>query len=407
MKSRVVLIIIVPLVLLAIALALGSVLMLRLFSLAALALLLSYLWSLLGIRGITARFEKSAERCQVGGTFDEEITVFSSSRIPKLLIRVEENTNLPKHHNASIFNLSAKGSYYWKTEVYCWRRGQYTLGTLAATATDPFGFFSLQRNLGESQSVIVYPSTLELPFFQPLSHTEPGSGPSRWLLSEIGPNAARVREYANGDTLNRIHWRSTAHTGKLMVKEFDADRSNYAPKSIWIILDMHQASQAGDGDESTEECAVTVAASLVKKYIDNSQRVGLIASGDQPYLLPPDAESQHLWKVLEALALMKATGEVPIEQLISYEIERFGINSVIIVITPSASERMVAPLRQVKNRGATVIVISLDSASFGGTVRAVNATTSLISSGCQVYIIRHGDELARALDSRTLISQWR
>ncbi|MBI2329352.1 MAG: DUF58 domain-containing protein [Chloroflexi bacterium] len=401
MKSRPALII-VPLVILAVALATGSVLMLRLFSLAVLVLLLSYLWVRLGVRGISSQVKKSAERCQVGDRFGEEITVFSSSRIPKLLIKAEENTNLPGYHNVAIFNLSPKGSYCWQTEYYCQRRGQYRLGSLMVTVADPFGFFSRQRDLRQSQNIIVYPATLELPFFQPLSRNEPGPGLSRWLLSEIGTDAARVREYASGDTLNRIHWRSTSHTGKLMVKEFDADRSNAASKNVWVVLDMYQAVQAGAGDDSTEEYGVTIAASLLKKYIDSGRRVGLIASGGQPYLFPLETGSQHLSDMLEALALIKATGEVPVEQLISREIGRFTINSVVIVITPAANEQLVASLRQVRSRGAPVIIVSLDSASFGG-----RATGSLVSGSFQVYVIRHGEELNRALDSRRLIPQVR
>ncbi|MFC1958666.1 DUF58 domain-containing protein [Chloroflexota bacterium] len=406
MKMRVVLII-VPFVILAAALSAGSVLMLRLFSLSILVLLLSYLWALLGIHGITGQVKKSSERCQVGEWFSEETTVLSSSKIPKLLIKVQENTDLPGHHNMMAFNLSPRSSHRWQTEVYCQRRGQYELGDLTATVTDPFGFFSLRRNFGEPQKLFVYPATLELPFFQPLSRNEPEQGPSRWLISEIGPNAARVREYANGDTLNRIHWHSTAHTGKLMVKEFDADRSNSASKNVWIIPDMHQASQLGDGDGGTEEYCVTIAASLLKKYIDSGKQVGLIASGDQSYLFPPETGSQHLWHILEALALMKATGEVPIDQLLSREKERFGFNSVIIVITPSASERVTASRRLVKSGGTPVVAILLESGSFGGTVNTANVSSSLISSGLQVYVIRHGEELARALGSRALIPRMR
>lgn len=404
MKNRVILIFVL-FVILALALSIGSVLMLRLFFVSALVLLLSYLWSLLGIRGITGRVKKLSERCQVGEWFGEEITILNSSKIPKLLIKVEQNTDLPGHHSAAAFNLPPKGSHRWQTEVYCRRRGQYSLDGLTVTVTDPFGLFSLRRNFGEPQNIVVYPATLDLPFFQPISSNEPGPGPSRWLVSEIGPNAARVREYANGDTLNRIHWHSTAHTGKLMVKEFDADRSNYVFKNIWIVLDMHQASQVDD--DGTEERCVTIAASMIKKYIDSGKQVGLIAVGDQPYIFLPQTGEQRLWEMLEALALMKATGEMPIEQLISHEIERFGINSLVIVITPAASERMAAPLRQVKNRGAPVIVMLVDSASFGGTVSTESATSSLVSNGFQVYVIRHGEELARALDSRVLIPQVR
>ena len=170
---------------------------------------------------------------------------------------------------------------------------------------------------------------------------------------------------------------------------------------------MHQASQLGADDGSTEEYCITIAASLIKKYIDSDKRVGLIASGDQPYLFPPETGSQHLWHMLKALALMKATGEVPIDQLISREIERFGNDSVVIVITPSAGERVTASLRHVKSGGVPVVGILLDSSSVGGEVSAVNASGSLVSSGLQVYVIRHGEELARALDSRAFIPRMR
>ncbi len=379
----------------------------RLFFFSVLVLLLSYLWTRLNIRGITGQVERPSERYHVGEYFSQEITLFNKSRIPKLLIRVRENTDLPGYHNMVAFNLPPKGSHCWQTNVYCQRRGRYSLGNLTATGSDPFGFFSLSRTLGEPQSILVYPAISELPFFQPLSRNEYGYGSSSWLINEPSPNAARVREYTSGDTLNRIHWHSTAHTGRLMVKEFDSDRSYHAFKNIWIIPDMYQASQLGDGNETTEEYCISIAASLVNKYIDSGKQVGLIASGDRSYLFPPQQGSQYLWQILEALAVMKATGDMPIDQLISREMERLGSDSSTIVITPSISERMVASLRQMRTRGIMVIVILLDTVSFGGTVSVANIAKSFISSGIQVYVVSRGESLMRALNSQALTPYMR
>lgn len=406
MKNRAV-IIIALLVLLALALTWGFVLIWRLFFLSVLVLLLSYLWARLGIRGITGEVKKSPEYCQVGERLEEGVTVFNRSKIPKLLVEVQENTSMPGHNNMAAFNLSSNSFYRWQSQVYCQRRGRYSIGSFTAMVSDPFGLFSTRRNFGEPQSILVYPATLELPLFQPLSSDKPGAASDRWLVSEVGPSAARIREYTSGDTLKHIHWHSTAHTGKLMVKEFDAELSDYAFKDIWIIPDMHQASQLGNGDEATEEYCITIAASLIKKYIDNDKQVGLIASGDQHYTFPPETGERHLWHMLDVLALMKATGEMPIDQLIAEEIERFGGNSAVIIITPSANERTFAAFRHLKDRGAIVVVILLDSTSFGGTVSAAKATPSLVSSRLQVYVVRRGDDLARALDSRAVVTRLR
>jgi uncharacterized protein (DUF58 family) len=394
MKIRVVLII-VPLLILALALASGSILMLRLFSLSVLLLLLSFLWVLMGIRDIEGNVKISTERCQVGEWFEEEVNVFNRSKVPKLFLTIEENTNLPVYESTQAFNLSSKSSRSWRIGVYCRRRGQYSLGSLTVTVTDPFGFFSSRRSLGQSQNILICPATLELPFFEPLFRGKLEHGTSSWPINEFSPDAAHVREYADGDTPNRIHWRSTAHTGKLMVKVFDPHHPNYAAGDIWIVADMHQAAQLGSGDETTEEYCVTIVASLIKKYLDDGRQVGLIAQGDQSYLFRPQLSDQHLWSMLETLAVIRAGGQVPVEQLIWNEIGRFGGDSTIIVITPTTSEQIAAPLHNLRNRGNMVIAILLDSSSFGGMVSSANVARGLILGGAQVHIIRRGDGLSK------------
>ena len=283
MKTRFILII-VPLLTLALALAGGFPLLWRFFVFLVVILLLSYLWPRLTIRGIDSRVRKSSDYYQVGKHFEEEFTVFNHSKIPAPFIEVQEDTDLPGYQNTVTFNLSSQSSYYWRTKVNCRRRGECNIGALDVKVTDPFGFFALHRHFGKHQRIIVYPAVVDLPLFQALPRQEPGISPRHWLVSEMGPNASRVREYASGDSLRHIHWRTTAHTDKLMVKEFDPDRTNYSFKDIWIVLDMHQDIQMGEGDETTEEYGITIAASLAKKYIDSGKRVGLLVSGDRSFI---------------------------------------------------------------------------------------------------------------------------
>ena len=401
MKIRVVLIII-PLIILALALAGGFVLLWRLLFLSILVIVTSYIWTLFGFHGIRVHVRKFPERSKVGICFDEEIILFNKSKLPKSMITIWEHSDLPGHHNISSFNLPPRSSRLWQTKVYCRRRGQYKLGSLSATVTDPFGLFTLHRNFGKPQKILIHPATIELPFYQTetpgLLRYETG----RWLLSESSPNAARVREYTNGDTLNRIHWHSTAHTGKLMVKIFDADRTKYVSNTIWVILDMSQDAQQGIGDETIEEYSITIAASLIKKYLSAGKQVGLITSGNQPYFFPPRAGDEYLNQMLDAMALMEATGEVPINQVILHEKEHFKTNSTIIIITSTTDEMTIATIRHLKNHGNTIIVALLDPVSFGGKNSAVGTAKKLISSGTQLYLIRRGQELARVFDNREL-----
>jgi uncharacterized protein (DUF58 family) len=394
----------VLILILALALAGGFTLLWHLFIFLVILLLLSYLWLRLSIRNIDGRVEKSPENCQVGERFEEEFTFFNHGRIPTPLIEAQEDTDLPGYRNVATFNLAPQGSHGWRTEIYCQRRGRYGLGTLTTKVSDPLGFFSMNRQFGKSQGIIVYPATPDLPFFQALPRQEPGSSPRHWLASEVGPNASRVREYASGDSLRHIHWHSTAHTGNLMVKEFEPDRYNYTFKDIWIVLDMYRDCQFGDGDETTEEYSVTIAASLAKKYIESGKNVGLIASGDRAYLVLPETGDEHLKDIMQALAMIKATGKLPVDALLASQAERFDAGSALVVVTSSDNRGIVAPLRRTVNRGTIVTVILLDAISFGGKTGAVDTARSLIANGITAYIVRRGVEISRALDSRFLSS---
>jgi uncharacterized protein (DUF58 family) len=363
-------------------------------------LLLNYLWLRLSDRAIGWRVSKPSALCRVGDSLEEKFTISNRSRIPSPAIEVREDTDLPGYRNVVAFNLPSRGSQSWRTRAICRRRGQYVVGNFTVKVTDPLGLFSSEKQLGERHEVIVYPQTLELPYFKALPSLEMGKSPRRWLASEAGPSAARVRDYTSGDNYHHIHWPTTAHTGKLMVRDFEPDRSNYNFRSIWIVPDMNRASRLGEGDETTEEYAIKVAASLAKKHVEMGKEVGLLAAGDRSYLSLPDTGSQHLHRLLLDLALMKAEGEVPLEALITSQMDRFEAGSVVLVIMPSGNQNIITQLRQIRNRGMIVTVVLLDARSFGGEASAESTAHNLIANGLYVYVMRRGSEITRALDSR-------
>ena len=405
MKTRIFLIIL-PVIPLALALAGGFTLLWRFLIFLAVVLLASYLWPRLSLRAIEGKVNINSEGCQVGDGLEEEFTVTNRSRLPTPVIELEEDTDLPGHRNVTAVSLWSRDSYRWQSRADCRQRGKYRLGALTARITDPLGFFPLRRRLGKRRDVIIYPAAPDLPFFRALPHPSFPPGPGRRLLSETGPNASRVRDYNSSDSLRHVHWHTTAHTGRLMVKEYEPDRSDYAFRDVWIVLDMYRGSRRGGGGHGApEEYGTTPAASLARKYSHAGKRVGLIASGDRPYTFLPEAGDRHLQHMRQALALMRAAGDVPIDGLLASEAGRFGAGSVVFVITTSDNQSIAGPLRRAVNRGAMVTVILLDSLSFGGDTGASRTARGLVAGGIPVYVIRRGVPIARALDSRLASSR--
>jgi uncharacterized protein (DUF58 family) len=405
MKRRWILITILFLILV-IAILGGFTLLWRFFVFIVVLLLLGYLWSRLSARRFDCRTEETPNISQVGKHFEERFTITNHSLLPSPLIEACEDTDLPGYRNELTLSLSSRSSFTWRTEVHCRHRGPYRIGAIKVKAADPLGFWPVEQFINKGQQIVIYPATLELPYFELSPEQISRIGSNRWLASEVGPNASRVREYVSGDSLRHIHWHTTAHTGNLMVREFDPDHAKYGYQDIWIVLDMHRGSQLGEDDETTEEYGVTVAASLARKHLDAGKKVGLITTGDRSYLLSPQTGDEHLQNILHSLALIKATGDVPIDSLLDSRAEHFAPESIVIVIMPSVNPAIAKSLRHVIDRRGKVTVILLDSFSFGGISTSDNNARNLSASGFHVYMVRQGMEISRALDSRLYSSRF-
>jgi uncharacterized protein (DUF58 family) len=401
MRTRNIVVIALSVIILTIALLLGSILLLRLFFIVAIVSILSYLWTILSIRKITVSIGKPPEHLQVRDTFQREVILTNQGRMPGLWLRLYDNTDLPGHRDAPIINILGNQSHIWQTTFNCQKRGRYHLGPTKVTATDPFGIFTHNRTLGQKQDIIVYPATIDLPLFRFASFSDFGYGSGYQSISRISSNASSVREYVSGDSLHHIHWRSTARIGSLMVKMFDADRSYNISKTAWILLDMNEDSHFGRDTENSDEYAITIAASLVRKYLQGGMRVGMIASDEQRYFAPTERGEEYLWEMLEALALMKGDWKTKLSEVVFQHLDSFRDNPLVIIVATSATDGMIDIVHQLKNRVDSVVVVLLDIASFQGRPSTIDNSRTLTWAGAQVYTVRKGEELAKALDSRT------
>lgn len=400
-------VLLIPLLLLVLALVAGSGLLWRIFAVSALVTGVSFLWATFGSRGINVTIDDPPQYSKVGDKIIRSITAANTNRFPHLFLKAEEISTLPNYQNSRLLNLKGGETQRWQNILTCTHRGLYTLGSVRVTSSDPFGLFSKSVRIGEPGKLIVFPRTIDLPLFKTVSLNDFGYATGFQSISQISPNASSVREFMSGDSLHHIHWHSVAHTGKLMVKMFDADRAYNSSKTFWLAMDMEEKIQAGIGDDSSEEYAVTIAASLIRHHLESGMKVGMISEGDRAPIFPPARGEQYLWGMLETLATIRAQGSTPLGQLIFQHVDEFKDDPVIIIIATSQSGQLIEAIRRLKTRVESVVVILLDSHSFGDKREPINTAQNLTFSGAQVYVVKQGDELSKVLDSRVSIWQAR
>lgn len=374
----------------------GFSLYFRLAYLLVAALAIGVVWPLFNLRRLSAKVERRSFNAQVGDVVEGKITVDNLGPFPKPWLEVEELSTVPGHASGRIVSLKGKEERAWLVRTECTQRGLFTVGPLQVTSTDPLGLFRSTRKFSTKHSVVIYPATLPLPHLRlPLSQLA-GEEALRHRAQQLPPLAASIRDYAPGDAVNRIHWRTTARTGKLMVKEFDLGLS----LSLWILLDMEGAAQAGKGPDSTEEVGVTVAASVARKYLAMGLPVGLVAEGDESYLVRADSSPSQLQRLLETLAKARATGRTPVAGALERMERYLGRYSTLLVITPSPRSDWLGLLPGLTKRGARVALVVLDRASFGGNgVKPQPGAEPAGIAGLTTFTVRKGQPLAEALRS--------
>lgn len=373
--------------------ATGFGLFYRLFYILGLTLILGYLWNLISVQSLEVSVDRRSRRVRVGDNVEERLTIRNLSALPKPTLEVEDLTDLPGYSSGMAVSLPTKGFRSWRTQMPARRRGVYTLGPVRVSNTDAFGIFRRERFFCDTDQLIVYPRTHYIPEFAIPAADLSGDSSTRRRSHDLTPHASSVREYAFGDSISRVHWGSTAKLGKLMSKEFDLGQSS----DVWILVDLHRDVQAGELEESTDEYAVSIGASLSRKYLEAGLPVGLISQGDQRYFLPADTGTGQFERILEFLALSKSEGSVALESLLAEEEQLWGYHSSLIVITPSNRPEWVTALRELMRRRVRVAVVLIDGASFDGFFNTEDVVPHLYVAGIPPYLIRKGDDIPVAL----------
>src|SRR5690242_15618127 len=268
------------------------------------ALALSLLWLSLSTRGLTFKRSALGGRAQVGERVEERLALENHSWVPKLWVQVSDGSTLPGHHAGYVSSVGPHQRIAWRAKTVCRRRGRFTLGPVTATTGDPLGLFRRELVLAPEHQLLVLPPTLPLSHFELVPGLMPGRGRGAQRSQQTTTNVVTVRNYVPGDALTRIHWPSTARLSQFMVKEFDLDPTI----DVVVMLDLDREAQAGEGDSSTEEYGVTIAASIAAYLLRHRELCGgLQVDGTAESGLALDRGERQLDRVLELLAIAHAT----------------------------------------------------------------------------------------------------
>ena len=275
-------------------------------------------------------------------------------------------------------------------------RGRHRIGPLTLTLEDPFGLVRTSRSTTAVHALTVTPQVVPLRP-GPIRARSGGSGEGATQRTAIGgQDDVGTREYRTGDELRHVHWRSTARTGSLMVRQ---EEQPWEAGAL-VLLDTrriaHTTSAPGgphDSSSSSLEWAVQAAASIAAHLARTDRRVRLLA-GRTDVSFTGGATGA----MLDALAAVRHDRD---GVLVPAAVHRDAAPVVVAVLgaTDARDDHAIARLR---GSAATGVALVLDTSTWSSADRGVRSrqelAAPLLAAGWRVAVVGRGDDVADAWD---------
>ncbi|HWB11179.1 MAG TPA: DUF58 domain-containing protein [Pirellulales bacterium] len=348
------------------------------------------------IDNLAATRECNCDAAEIGDKAAVVVTVRNRGRLPVAWTLVEDS--LPRQalvqrpprvkvHNRRLMigMIRRGGEKKMLYQVEFLMRGYYQLGPVVLETGDLFGLHRRYRVATEPHFVLVYPRLVPLAGYDLASRRPVGEIRLTHRLYEDPTRIAGVRQYQEGDPLNRVNWRATARTGLLHSKIYEP--STIAGATVMLAFHRDDYPQANEPLRS--ELAVTTAASIANEVYLMGQQIGLVTNGRdavdrirqegwahdyrtreaaqknvnmvdksdrlRPVIVPTRRGPEQLWRILETLARVELTDGLSFDQLVTETVSRLPRDATVIAVMSKVTPEAALALGSLRRRGYAVV----------------------------------------------------
>jgi uncharacterized protein (DUF58 family) len=319
------------------------------------------------------RFERvTPDSVSVGDLVTVEIQVWSERKVRRPLITVFDK--LPKQLPvaglspslpiAPAYDFPIRTLYQFRPG----RSGKYTWHGLTVVGTDALGLVAHAKEYETPVAEMTVlprpiPVHIDLPIATGWGISEAQSG----SLRGAGLEPWGVRNYVYGDSLRHVHWPSTARTGQLLVKEFEAGTHAGAA----FILQSSEGSDIGVGARSSLEMMKGHAVFLAESFLRQGARIELPGLDRRP---SHGSHQERLNEIYEDLAGLAATSATPVSDVVRNCGLGMTPGSMVFVSISVVDDGMPGAIGVLASRGIVVVPLLYDAARFDAKFRGRPAT---------------------------------
>lgn len=190
-----------------------------------------------------------------------------------------------------------------KTVTYSVRpvkRGEYSFGAVNVYISNAIGFIQRRYRFSQDVDVPVYPSFMQMRKYEILAISNQLTTSGIKKIRRIGSNAEfdQVKEYVQGDSYRTINWKATSRKNKLMVNQYQDEKS----QPVYNVIDMGRVMRMPFEGMSLLDYAINASLVISNIALIKQDKAGIISfSSKVQSILPAERRNAQLHKILELL----------------------------------------------------------------------------------------------------------
>lgn len=329
------------------------------------------LWAHAAWRGVSLEIDFEPARAFIGEETVVLVRVTNDKRLPipivRLLIRFPEGllaepdpAPTALHGHRRRFSLGGRSTVTLRLPVYARSRGEYWMEHVGMELSDPFDLAPVGRLAEVERPLLVMPHPQTGIPLRVMRRLPFGSPAQAARLFEDREHFAGVRDYEPGDPMRLVHWRVSAHAGRLQTKRFEPTRS----AEVLFAIDLSSGEPFWHGvDPRAAEETIAWTSYLARQAIRAGWRTGMVANthlrkGRGPLRVPSGAPGGTEPMLFAALARMPNQPTVDLAPILREVGRRLLRRTTFIVVSPRPGPWLLREMEVLRRRGCEVVHVS-------------------------------------------------
>ncbi len=278
-------------------------------------------------------------------------------------------------------------------------RGRFRIGPLSVRLADPFGLCELSRAFASTDELTVTPVVSRLPAVRLGGDWAGGGDAAPRSVTTSGSDDVATREYRYGDDLRRVHWRSTARVGELMVRREEQPFTSRAT----LLLDTRATAHRGEGPGSSFEWAVSAVASIGVSLARAGFQLALVRAAGGP-LVPTGAPLTE-GLLLDILATVDTGSGATLDEA-TEGLRRGGMGGVLVAVLGALDLPQAQRLARVRSGSAVCVAVLLDTDSWAPVSPRARSEAAVQHERMAGLLGAAGWRVLPAVQAASLASLW-